>query len=100
MVAGYSRRIVGIKAGSSIFQREDCFGSVADLLVPLTEQTEQIFFVVSAIKGETDRAIEAIAGEEAAVLNNALKGNSSQASAQYNTTNIAARLVEPEDYSV
>ncbi len=100
MVAGYSRRIVGIKAGSSIFQREDCFGSVADLLVPLTEQAEQIFFVVSAIKGETDRTIEAIAGEEAPVLNNALKGNPSQASVRYNTTDIAARLVAPEDYSV
>ena len=100
MVAGYQTRIVGIKAGSSIFQNKDCFDSVADLLVPLTEQAEQIFFVVSAVKGETDRTIEAIAGEEAAVLNNALKGNASQASARYNTTDIAARLVEPEDYSV
>lgn len=100
MVAGYSRRIVGIKAGSSIFQHEDCFGSVADLLVPLTEQAEQIFFVVSAVKGETDRTIEALAAEEAAVLNNALKGNSSPMSARYNTTDIAARLVAPENYSV
>lgn len=91
--------IVGIKAGSSIFENEHCFGSVADLIVPLTEQADQIFFVVSALKGETDRTIEAIAGEDAAALNEALKGNPSP-SARYNTPDIAAQLVGPEDYSV
>ena len=100
MVAGYSRRIVGIKAGSSIFQTEDCFDSVADLIVPLTEQADQIFFVVSAVKGETDRTIEEIAVEEAAALNEALQGNPSLASARYNRTDIAARLVAPENHSV
>lgn len=94
------QRIVGIKAGSSIFQHSSCFDSVADMLVPLTQQADQIFFVVSAIKGETDRTIDDIAEAERDVLNNALKGNPSERSARYNTADIAAQLVAPENYSV
>lgn len=100
MVAGYSQRIVGIKAGSSIFQNEMCFDSVADFIAPLTQQADQIFFIVSALKGETDRTIEEIAQEDATILNNALKGNPTNVSARYNSTDIAARLVAPENYSV
>jgi aspartokinase len=100
MVAGYESGIVGIKAGSSIFHDESCFDSVADLIVPLTQQADQIFFVVSALKGETDRTIDDIAGADREVLNAALQGNPSPASARYNTTDIAAQLVTPEGYSV
>ncbi|MBI5072941.1 hypothetical protein HZA99_03925, partial [Candidatus Woesearchaeota archaeon] len=95
-----SQRIVGIKAGSSIFQNEDCFDAVADLIVPLTIDADQLFFVVSALKGETDRTIEEIAGEEAAALNAGLNGNANSISERYNLTDIAARLVAPENYSV
>ena len=100
MVAGYGSGIVGIKAGSSIFHDESCFDSVADLLVPLTQQADRIFFVVSALKGETDRTIDDIAGADREVLNAALQGNPSPASARYNTTDIATQLVTPEGYSV
>lgn len=99
MIAEYSR-VIGIKAGSSIFLDNSCFDSVADMLVPLTQNECQIFFVVSALKGQTDKTITTIAKREFEALNNALKGNPSHKSARYNTTDIAAHLVAPENYSV
>ncbi len=93
-------RIVGIKAGSSIFFDESCFGTVADLIVSLTEGVGKIFFVVSALKGQTDVAIQEIAGEYANALNDGLLGHANVINRQYNTTDIAARLVAPENYSV
>lgn len=92
-------KTLAIKAGSSIFQDESCFETVADMLIPITEQVDQLFFVVSALKGETDRTIEEIAGEEFDVLNSALKGEIFPAK-KYNTTEIAQQLVAPENYSV
>ena len=95
-----NRTIAGIKAGSSIFQDASCFDSVAGMIAPLTAQADQIFFVVSALKGETDRTIEEIAGAEFEVLNAALNGHMSPAAEKYNRADVAARLVEPENHSV
>lgn len=92
--------IIGIKAGSSIFQGKDCYERVADLLIPLLKPTRQIYFVVSAEKGATDATIDEIAGEEREILNAALQGRPSEASERWNNSTIAARLVAPENVSV
>lgn len=101
------RRIIGIKAGSSVFQDEYAYAAVADLLVPLLDQADQIYFVVSAVKGATDRTIEQLAREEVdqrggvydsvlPELQNPLKGNPPNYRGRFNRPDIAARLVEPE----
>ncbi len=105
-------RIVGIKAGSSIFQDEEAYPKVARLLVPLTRECDQLFFVVSAVKGATDRTIDEIARERAAELgldfertrydfDQALRGNALPYITQhFNNTQTANRLVTPEGTSV
>ncbi len=93
------QRKIAIKAGSSIFQNETAFEHVADLLVPLAEEA-QVFFVVSALRGETDRTIDSIAGDDRAILNEALNGRMTDYAQQWNNPDIAAQLVRPENYCV
>ncbi|MFA6888362.1 MAG: hypothetical protein WC254_02595 [Candidatus Woesearchaeota archaeon] len=94
------QHIIGIKAGSSIFQNETCFETVADLLVPLVGQATQIYFVVSALKGRTDRTISDIGESEREILNEALQGRMTNAAQKWNNSIVAAQLVTPENYSV
>jgi aspartokinase len=88
-----------IKAGSSIFQDSNCFASVAGLVVPIAQSVDKLFFVVSAVKGETDRTIDQIAGSERAILDNALQGRIAEHAQKWNNPEIAQQLVEPENYS-
>ncbi|MBT3405989.1 hypothetical protein HN419_02365 [Candidatus Woesearchaeota archaeon] len=104
-------RSIGIKAGSSVFRDEACYSEVAGMLALLTESYERIFFVVSALEGETDRTIDSIAADFAkrlkadsdvlrAELDNALRGNPTPYDGEFNTTDVASRLVTPEGNSV
>ena len=97
-------RSIGIKAGSSVFRDEACYSEVAGMLALLTESYERIFFVVSALEGETDRTIDSIAADFAkrlkadsdvlrAELDNALRGNPTPYDGEFNTTDVASRLV-------
>lgn len=103
--------IVGIKAGSSVFKDDSCYQRIAEMLVDLSEEVDQLYFVVSAVKGATDATIAEIAQKEAqrlgldyAILHtefgNALKGKPSPYLGMFNTPEIAAALVQPEMHSV
>lgn len=105
-----SRHIVVIKGGSSVFQDETCFETVADMIVPIAQKIDQLYFIISALKGETDRTIDMLAREEAErsrgnvyelriELNNALQSIPSWYDGRFNRVDIAERLVEPENYS-
>lgn len=102
--------IVVIKAGSSVFQNKACFETVADMIVPIVRDVDQVYFVVSALKGETDRTIDRLAREEAEIsrgdtdalrteLNNALQAIPSWYDGRFNKVDIAEQLVQPENYS-
>lgn len=106
-----NRNIVGIKAGSSVFKDDSCYQRIANMVADLSCNVEQLYFVVSAVKGATDATIAEIAQEEAqtsgvdyALLHtefgNALKGKPSPYLGRFNTPAIAAALVQPEMHSV
>lgn len=112
-----SQNIVGIKAGSSIFQNYECFPAVADMIAALVQPERQIYFVVSAVKEQTNRVITAIAEQEAydeadplvsdstyrsfrQELSDALTGNLRQYTGRFNKSKIAGKLVQPEMVSV
>ncbi len=102
---------IGIKAGSSVFATNDSYQDVANLIEPLTHNYDQIFFVVSAVKGETDKTIDAIARRYATrtgiddtvlrnALDNSLRGERNKYTEIFNNPEVAARLVYPEMKSV
>ncbi len=102
---------IGIKAGSSVFASHDSYVSVANMIEPLLEKSNQIYFVVSAVKGETDRTIDAISrrystrtGIDDSILRNALddslRGEINQYTEIFNNHEVATRLVHPEMRSV
>ncbi len=99
MIPNAIANAIGIKAGSSVFPNEQAYSRVADLLAPLIPEFEQIYFVVSAVKGATDKTIDAIAREherDRNELDQALRGNPRPYPGIFNTPQIAQRLVQPE----
>lgn len=106
-----ARNDLFIKAGSSVFQDYNSFSRVADLILPHVNSDGVLYFVVSAVKGETDRTIERIASKVAMEqggefdvfhqeLQSALRGENRPYSGVFNTSEIAAELVQPEMSSV
>ncbi len=104
-------KTIAIKAGSSVFKDHLSFGDVADLLRPLARHYDQIYFVVSAVDGETNRTIAQLArqkaeqtGLDAAVLayalDQGLRNNPQPQTELFNNENTARQLVLPEEYSV
>ncbi|HIG96684.1 TPA: hypothetical protein HA249_07435 [Candidatus Woesearchaeota archaeon] len=93
---------IGIKAGSSVFPNDNAYSSVAQLIAPLTRMFRQIYFVVSAVKGATDRTIDDIAreqgrdGNDRNGLDQALRGTPRPYTGVFNTPEVAYRLVQPE----
>ena len=104
-------KTVAIKAGSSVFDDTSKYDIVANALLQLSGHFDRIYFVVSALKGETDRTIDALArGKRDEVgkdyeelryaLDQGLRNNPQPLTTLFQNRETARALVRPEEQSV